>query len=475
MRTCSGDGTGWGACEAQALPAAETCAAPEDENCDGFDCALWSKSFGSAGAAQIPLGVAVDAQGNILLAGTFAGTISFGASLLISSGGKDYFLAKLSTNGEPIWAISFGDAVDNGDAIDIATDPSGDITIAGELRGSIDIDQTSLMSSAGTDIFVARLDGDGHHLWSHTFGNGATQRPKAITFSQGNVIVAGDFIGTLDFGGSPLTSADYDIFVVSFDPDSGVHEWSSQFGESSGQQTSEQQASAIAGDAAGNIALIGRFNTSIGFGAASTTHSGYAGFVGKLDKNGQPAWLRKLTSCEPHGLAVDTMGGLLVTGEFTGSANLGGGIVESHGFADVFLARYNTGGGHVWSARFGEENRDVGTAAAFDAQGNVLLAGVTHGNIDFGGGVSEGEPNEGQLIFEDMFTAKLDDVGTHLWSKRFGDKQRQIVHALAIDPTSNGVFVIGSNNGVIDFGDGPRSTSGNLGIDVDAVIAKIAP
>ena len=60
----------------------------------------------------------------------------------------------------------------------------------------------------------------GKHLWSKRFGDAGTQAANAIAAdASGNVIVAGRFEGTVDFGGGALTSAGLsDIFIVKFKP-----------------------------------------------------------------------------------------------------------------------------------------------------------------------------------------------------------------------------------------------------------------
>jgi hypothetical protein len=59
-KKCASDGLSYGACSGEVLPAAETCAAATDEDCDGGDCSLWGKHFDNA----ILVAVAGDAQGN---------------------------------------------------------------------------------------------------------------------------------------------------------------------------------------------------------------------------------------------------------------------------------------------------------------------------------------------------------------------------------------------------------------------------
>ncbi|MBI4705913.1 MAG: hypothetical protein HY744_32880 [Deltaproteobacteria bacterium] len=56
---------------------------------------LWSKGFGSSGGDQ-GRAVALDANGNALVAGLFSGTVDFGGGPLVSAGGHDIFVLKLA-------------------------------------------------------------------------------------------------------------------------------------------------------------------------------------------------------------------------------------------------------------------------------------------------------------------------------------------------------------------------------------------
>ena len=64
------------------------------------------------------------------------------------------------------------------------------------------------------------------HFWSQRYGDAAGfQAVNGVsTDGAGNIYVIGTFTGTINLGGSPLTSAGgYDIFVAKFNP-AGVHQ-----------------------------------------------------------------------------------------------------------------------------------------------------------------------------------------------------------------------------------------------------------
>ena len=74
-----------------------------------------------------------------------------------------------------------------------------------------------------------------------------------------------------------------------------------------------------------------------------------------------------------------------VAGSFEGSIDLGGGPLASAGGDDVFVAKLDPRGNHVWSKRSGDRQAQHGRALAVDPSGNLVLAGDAQGALDFTG------------------------------------------------------------------------------------------
>lgn len=201
------------------LPAVESCAAPGDEDCNGEEptCTgthIWSKRFGDA-SAQSGDAVAIDAFGNIVVAGTLSGTVDFGGGPLTSTGSSDVFVAKLDATGNHAWSRRFGDP-DLQLLQAVAIDGSGNIIIAGGFNGTIDFGGVALVSAGERDIFVAKLDPSGNHIWSKRFGAVGHQQAHGVAVDDNaNVVLSGVITGSVDFGGSALSSAgNSDVFIT---------------------------------------------------------------------------------------------------------------------------------------------------------------------------------------------------------------------------------------------------------------------
>lgn len=468
-RTCEDDGITYGACVGEVLPTPENCASPTDDDCDGLAPAcqgelLWSKRFGDNNE-QFLYGVATDSVGNVIVAGSFGGTVDFGGGPLISAGTNDVFLVKMNANGNHLWSRSFGDASQQ-NARGVAFDSMGSVLVTGVFAGTMSFGGGPLISAGGNDIFVAKLDANGGHLWSKSFGDLLNQDAWGIaTDAMDNVLLTGSFGGTLDFGGGSVSSAGSgDIFIAKLDS-TGNHVWSKRFGD-----TSLQTGRSIAVDATGDVLIAGGFTGTVSFGGNLLTSAGSGDvFVAKLDGNGAHLWSNRFGDTDQQdvsGLAVDPSGNVIITGEFSGTADFGGKPLVSAGGFDLFVAKLDGAGGHIWSKRFGDVDDQGGAPSiAVDGSGNMFAAGTFHGALNFGGGplASAGD--------EDAYLAKLDGNGGHLWSKRFGDvSDGQVATCLAVDGDGN-VIVGGYFSGTVDFGGGAVISAGGN----DAFLAKFSP
>jgi hypothetical protein len=186
---------------------------------------LWSQGFRN----QWGYSVALDSSGNVVMTGFFVDTVDFGGGPLTSAGGQDIFLAKFDTNGTHLWSQGFGDGSDQiGQSV--AFDPSGNVVMTGSFWGNVDFGGGPLTCAGWSDIFLAMFDASGTHLWSQGFGDASIQFGRSVAFDpSGNVVMTGEFQGTVDFGGGPLTSAGWsDIFLAKFGGSVGVEETPSQ-------------------------------------------------------------------------------------------------------------------------------------------------------------------------------------------------------------------------------------------------------
>ena len=346
---------------------------------------LWSRRFGEEGA-QVGQRVAVDGSGNVLLVGDFFGNLDFGGGTMTSDLFGNIFVVKLDPNGNHLWSHSFGDSNESEWAFGVAADALGNVIVAGYYEGDIDLGGGTLTSAGGDDVFLAKFDSGGSHLWSQRFGGATLDHLwDVVVDSADRAVITGMFGGVIDFGGGTLTSTGgSDAYLAKFDTGGG-HVWSQRFGDS-GSQIGRR----LGCNASGDLALAGSFDGAVDFGGGLLTSAGgHDAFVARFDSNGNHVWSQRFGDADHQialGVAIDAADNVAITGHFEGTVDFGGGVLTSTDIRDVFVAKFDAIGDHVWSGSYGDSFQQLVENAAMDPTGNFLVTGHYYGSVDFGGG-----------------------------------------------------------------------------------------
>jgi len=303
---------------------------------------LWALSAGDTNNER-GLGIAVDDSGGVYLTGFFENTAYFGSLLLTSNGGSDIFVARLDEEGSWLWAINAGGTgSDVGRAISVSGNAYLDIT--GSFTETAQLGNTTLCSSGGKDVFVARLDTNGNWLWATKAGGSGADSANSISEDNAaNLYLTGSFVGTAGFGDIPLTSNGLeDCFIAKLDGD-GNWLWAVQAG-GSGQDFGES----VAVDNAANVYLTGTFVETACFGSHTFTCRGFVDiFAAKLDSDGNWQWAIQAGGTNydvSQGIAVDSSACVYLTGYFWGSTVFGPISLITNGIADVFVSKLSQDG-----------------------------------------------------------------------------------------------------------------------------------
>ncbi len=402
---------------------------------------LWSHGFGNTNPDG-GLSMGADAAGNVVVTGVFSNTVDFGGGP-VTAATPSMFLAEYDPAGIYQWSRSFSATCTN-----IAVDASGNTVAVGYCVSPIDFGGGSLAAIGLSDLFVAKFDASGAHVWSARYGatNGEVYDPAVALDGSGNVVVVGTFTDGIDPGGGLLTSAGgRDLFVAKYNM-TGAYQWSERFGD-----TSVDLGLGIAASASGNVVVSGLSATGLDFGGGALNPGG---FVAGLDAAGVPQWGRGGGE-RVSAVAVDGDDNVLATGRFTGTTDFGGGPLTSAGSIDAFLVKYDAGGTHQWSKRLGGTGADWGRDVAVDVSDHVAVTGQFAETVDFGGGALTSAGGS------DIFVADYDADGVHRWSRAFGSNSTvtETGNGVACDPSGN-VLVTGQFGGTVDFGGGPLTSAG---------------
>src|SRR5438093_11968823 len=297
--------------------------------------------------------------------------------------GTDSALVTITGAAGAGWARGFGGAASDV-AYGVALDGSGNAVMTGRIESSVDFGGGVVCPP--TAVFVSTYAPTGAALWSKCLGGvlgGGTGRAVAVD-GNGNVLVTGKFSGTVDFGGGALTSAGVDIFLAKLSP-TGGHVWSRRFGSA----LATHAGNGVACDGSGNVLVTGSFESSIDLGggwARSFAHKDV--FVAKYSPAGAYLWSRLaggIYDDAGRGIAVDASGQVAVTGIFQAAVNFGTGSLISAGRTDIFVARYAPAGTPLGAQRFGGADSDAGNAVAADAGGRSVVTGGYRLRVDFDG------------------------------------------------------------------------------------------
>ena len=419
---------------------------------------VWAKSYSHAGA-DYGMAVAADAEGNILVAGSFKSKMEFGR-LLLKTAGDDIFIVKLDSAGKEVWVKQFG-GTGSQQGLSIAVSPKGQAAVSGYFSGRADFDGQEL-TARGIDLFALVLEPTkGKLVWVRNFTNVSDEFVTAVAVdTDGNVLTTGRFNGAVDFGGTVLDAVANDLFVLKLGPD-GKTIWAKQY-----QGTGSQTGSGIAVDAKGNVLVTGWFDGRVDFDGHTLDAVGKEDlFILMLSPLGDVIWARNFKGPDRDqgsAIAADDKGNALVTGSFAGTLDFDGHQLTSAGPLDLFVVKLNSTGQVEWARNYPGDKIKRGSGIAADADGNVLVTGSFEGSVVFGSDTFKATAS-------DLFVLKLSDKGEVVWARAFGGGGDDIGHAVAVDKAGNAI-VSGQFNDVVDF-DHFRLTSDGI----DLFVLKLDP
>ncbi|MBI4701054.1 MAG: hypothetical protein HY744_07840 [Deltaproteobacteria bacterium] len=428
---------------------------------------LWSKRFGGATFDGLR-NMVLDGAGNIVMVGYFSGAVDFGKGELKAGEGRDIFLAKLDPQGQTLWSKGFALAPEQCTyyecPLGLAVGADGSAVLAGGFEGTLNLGGGPL-GATGRDAFVAKFSADGAHLWSKSFAAPDNQFAEAVALDQtGNIVVAGAVKGEADFGGGPLASADADdIFVVELDPN-GAHLWSKIYGGTGNQRVRALAVDAqggvyLTGHFEGKLEFAGKSLA----GANPNNVLGGAIFLARLQPDGKADWADRYGDSADHdarSIAIDSFGNLILTGWIAGTVDFGGGgVLATQGGYDVFLAKFSPGGKHIWSKSFGADDYQYAYRTVVDEAGKIYLAGEFLNEIDFGTGPKK------SVGASDAYLGRFAKEGTEIRTEIFGGPYDQKALAVAVDAKGN-VIIAGDFRESFDLGGGELASAGDFDVFV---------
>lgn len=205
--------------------------------------------------------------------------------------------------------------------------------IDNDCSGAVD-DATGLCP--GGLCVAARCDFD---AWDRTFGGTSSDFAWSLAFdNSGNVYVAGEARGNVDFGGGSRNLSGESLYVVKYQAD-GTYVWAYVSPPGGSVATADV---AVEPDGS-RVYVVGRAS-GIDLGSGTTEGA----FFLALDASGSRTVDRRYgtSSCELTSV-VRTSSGLLIGGYYQGSVDFGGGTRTTAGSMTGVLLRLGTDGSYV--------------------------------------------------------------------------------------------------------------------------------
>jgi hypothetical protein len=216
-------------------------------------------------------------------------------------------------------------------------------------------------------------DSGGQTRWVHTVrSEGSNDAPVAVgQDEQGHVITLGNHRTPIDFGQGPVGTPGASVLAVSKYSPEGQLLWVRLLEAPSRPGVSPYvRGQALAIDEEDNVLLLGAQSGGLALGG-STLPATAGAFLARLDAKGQPRWARALPTNGAMKLTVDRHGDITVAGVLTGQVDFGDGPRMGNG--NPFLVRYDPEGELRWVYVDSARGRPMDLAQ--DDAGNLYLAG----------------------------------------------------------------------------------------------------
>ena len=411
-------------------------------------------------------GVALDRQGNVYVAGV---TYSPVFPLSATGDAARLFVAKLKTSGN---GYEWVRVLDGGRADAVAVDAAGNVVVAG--TGSVSASAGAQSFAAGPrgagDAFVAKWDAAGTLLFTVAIGGSKPDAVNAMALdAAGNIYLTGETFST-DF---PVSSSAFQGSYRTTDPHCGMPFVAKINASGTGLTyatylggTGCDAARAVAVDALGNAYIAGTANsvdfpTTAGVIQPLVKSTSPDGFIAKLNATGSglvfSTYIGGTWEDAVNSVALARDGSIVVAGT-TASADFpvtAGAFQTTRARTDFsFVSKLNaTVSALTYSTYFGAAAIH---ALALDASGNTHIVGETSGALPvaravqpvyYGGRCYTYSPSSGMptssYTCPDAFAAALDPTGAALvYSTYLSGSGKKTALSVAVDD-ANGVYIGG--------------------------------
>lgn len=354
----------------------------------------WIASYTNANDARI-LSAAVDSSLNIFVSGFFSGTLNLGGTNLTAGdhiSDTDPFVAKFNSAGVHQWSKRMGGT--NGNyGRKVAVDSSGNVYHTGELYNAADFGGGTILSTGGTEVYLGKLSSSGAYVWQAAVAGTEYEFVYDIAVdTNDNVYICGQTQGDLNFGNGSVANhgvpGSSDGFVARYNS-SGSNVWAITVGGSLNDSASSMSVHGtdlfVVGTCRGTITLgDDTYNAATGndvFWMARISLD-----TGEITQSRVVSYSSSIGGAiGPRSLAIDSDGNLTLFGNVSGEFDFGNGQLTS-GTGNIFLAKYDSSFQYLWAKRVSTPvNGSLGYEVVIDASRSIYGIGKWLGTGNFDG------------------------------------------------------------------------------------------
>jgi hypothetical protein len=344
---------------------------------------LWAVGVGGTNTAATL--VKADSDGNIYVAGALTGQASFGTTNVMAINRGSPFLAKYSSQGNPLWVRILADS--NAVVVtDICVSPNGLCFVALTTRLVSAIESFLIPTNAAA--CVLSYDAQGNPRWISRLQCNPYPDPVLTVDAGTNIYLTTTFRGSFSASGTNVSSigSNGDAFLAAIDP-TGAFRWVRQLSASE-----VVRPHGVGVDPSGNVYMAGHFLTNLNIVvtnlvARSEDNGYYDVFLVSYTPAGAFRWIAQagsLRTDECWSLDVGKAGNVTITGQIESTANFPSRTVTPVSVGDMFVAQFRPDGTANWVAQAGMNQNGVRTVATTGPFGAIHVWARFQTNAQFG-------------------------------------------------------------------------------------------
>ena len=343
------------------------------------------------------------ADGGYIFCGT-TGSSQNGYVTDTSRGGLDCWVVKLDANGDTVWNVLIGGAMDDfASAIQQTSD--GGYILGGYSYSFQGGDVTGVLQGLN-DYWVVKLNDTGSIVWNKLLGgSGEEQLSGIIQTSDGGYVATGYSTSSASGNVTGTLSGIFDYWVIKLNA-AGTPVWNKLIG---GIESPDEFSTSIKQTIDGGYIVGGKSSSSASGNITATNNGANDYLVVKLDVSGNITWNKLLGgSGDESATAVQQTsdGGYIVVGSSTSSVS--GNVTENtFGAEDIWVVKLDDVGTIQWSKLYGGNQSDFASSIQQTTDGGFIISGYTASSAN---GSVIGTSKGGN----DFWILKLDSLGNIL-------------------------------------------------------------